>query len=105
MIKPTFKNQMCSFGTMVIYQLILLAPIGRFTQVNLNFALCHSPADPAFPYIGYHYFTCAVAVLNVFSFIGRYGLFIVLLPLKYLYKKKEVNENEIKGNKSRIVKR
>jgi hypothetical protein len=86
MVRPNFKNQVCAFGTKVIYQLLLLAPIGRLTQVNLNFALCHSPADPSFEYIRHHYFPTAMIVLNIISNIARYITYGLLLPLKQLYK-------------------
>lgn len=43
---PTFKNQMAAYATFVIYQLAILVPLGLLTQVNLDFALCHSPATP-----------------------------------------------------------
>ena len=86
MVKPKIKNQMCAFATMVIYQLLVLAPVGRLTQVNLNFALCHSPADPSFEYIRHHYFPTAMIVLNIISAIARYIIYGFLLPLKQLYK-------------------
>ncbi len=73
---------MASFATMVIYQLGLLLPLSLLTQVNLNFALCHSPADPFYSYTGYHYFTAAVAVLNVLSYLGRWINYLLFLPIK-----------------------
>jgi hypothetical protein len=82
-MKPGFKDQMASFGAVAVYQLIVLVPIGFITQVNLNFSLCHSPADPFYPHIGYHYFAAAaLLVLNIFSFLGRYIVYLMTLPLR-----------------------
>lgn len=97
MVKPNFKNQICAFATMVIYQLLLLTPVSRFAQVNLNFTLCHSPADPSFEYIGHHYYSIAMIILNIISFIARYIIYGFLLPLKQLYKS-ENNKNVFKKN-------
>jgi hypothetical protein len=84
-VLPGFKNQIAAFCTMVFYQLCVLVPLCLATKVNLNFALCHSPADPFFPYIGYHYFTGGVVVLNLFSYISRWINYIVVLPLKFYF--------------------
>ena len=85
LLRPNFKNQMASFGTKVIYQVGVLLPLCLITTVNLNFALCHSPADPFYPYIGYHYFPAAVIVLNVISFLGRWITYLLILPIELYY--------------------
>lgn len=81
-MKPTFKNQMASFGTIALYQFLILVPFSRNTMVNLNFALCHSPADPLFPTIGYYYFVVCTAFLNLSSYIARW---ISYVQIKILY--------------------
>jgi hypothetical protein len=53
---PTITSQIFGFSTMTIYQYVVLTPVSRFSKVNLNFALCHTPADPGFDMFGYHYF-------------------------------------------------
>jgi hypothetical protein len=47
-LKPTIKNHIPAFSTMVLWQILVLSPLSRNTMVNLNYALCHSPADPSF---------------------------------------------------------
>jgi len=42
-VRPSFKNQIASFGSIAIYQLTVLMLVGRWFKINLNFALCHSP--------------------------------------------------------------
>lgn len=74
---------------MVLYQLLVLLPWCLLTKVNLNFALCHSPADPSFEHIKHHYFTAAVMALNIFSFIGRNICYVILLPLSWWWSKNE----------------
>jgi hypothetical protein len=75
---PTFKNQMASFGTMAIYQICVLAPISRLTMVNLNFALCHSHADPLYSFVKYYYFVVCCGFLNIFSYLARWtSLFVI----------------------------
>lgn len=82
---PGFKNQMSGFASVVIYQLSVLQYLSLFTQVNLNFVLCHSPADPFFPHINYHYFTAGVVVLNIISLMARWLSYLVVLPFKLFY--------------------
>lgn len=57
---------------MALYQLAILGPISIMTMANLNFVLCHTPADPLFPYVKYQYFVVCTVALNVFSYIFRY---------------------------------
>lgn len=102
-IMPNFKNQMTSFSTMVIYQLVVLVSIGLLTTVNLNFSLCHSPADPFYQYVGYHYFTGAVLLLNFLSFLGRWITYTMVLPVKFYYKARKAEKQTI--GKSKPVKR
>jgi hypothetical protein len=54
---PSFKNQMASYSTILAFQMLVLTVISRALRVNLNFTLCHSPAEPFFDAYGYHYFT------------------------------------------------
>lgn len=79
---------MAGFASVVIYQLTVLQYLSLFTQVNLNFALCHSPADPFFEHINYHYFTAGVVVLNIISFMARSLTYVLVLPFKFYYKLK-----------------
>jgi hypothetical protein len=50
-IKPTLVNQIAAFSSLGIYQVAILGPLSIMTMANLNFALCHTPADPLFPYV------------------------------------------------------
>lgn len=69
---PNIVNQISSYATMCLYQLLMLAPIGRITMVNLNFALCHTSADPSYSLFGYHYFTFMAMFLCVVSAVARW---------------------------------
>lgn len=60
---PSLKAHLAGFATMIAFQTIVLVPFGRFLKVILNFALCHSTAEPFYPLFGYHYF--AMEVLNL----------------------------------------
>ena len=82
---PTFKNHMCAFGTLGIYQLAVLANTSIATKVNLNFALCHSHADPLQPFFGYHYIMAAPAYLNFNSYLCRWVHYATILPVKMYY--------------------
>ena len=70
-IKPTIINQIVSFSSFTLYQLIILFPLSLMSSVNLNFVLCHTPADPTFEYIKHYYFVVAILLLNIFSYLGR----------------------------------
>jgi hypothetical protein len=50
-VKPTFKNQLAAFSSLALYQFLILTTFSIITMANLNFALCHTPADPLFPYV------------------------------------------------------
>lgn len=76
-VKITFLNQIAGFATFAIYQLIVLGPLSIITKANLNFALCHSPADPIYKIFGFHYFSIHNLTLNLASFIFRYYLQII----------------------------
>lgn len=43
-IFPSFKSQIASYSTVLIFQLLILTMLSRAFKVNLNFTLCHSPA-------------------------------------------------------------
>ena len=83
-LTPTFTSQLAAFSSLCIYQLTWLLFISRTTMVNLNFVLCHTPADPAFPHIGYHYVTAAIFVLNIISWVGRWICYAIVFPLAYV---------------------
>ena len=78
---PSLKNQIFGFGTTIIYQYALLAPVSDWSLVNLNFTLCHSPADAGFDLFGYWYFFVASIYLNFFSYI----FLILMWPVKKLF--------------------
>lgn len=75
-MKPTLKNQLPAFATIAIYQFLVLGPFARLNMVNLNFVLCHSPADPSFEIVGYYYFVVCTLFLNIFSYLARWVSFI-----------------------------
>jgi hypothetical protein len=60
---PKFKNQVAAFGTILAFQMLVLMTTSRALKVNLNFTLCHSPAEPFFDDYGYHYYT--IEIFNV----------------------------------------
>jgi hypothetical protein len=82
-VKPTFKNQLAAFSSLALYQFLILGTFSIITMANLNFALCHTPADPLFPYVKEHYFAICTVGLNVISFIFRY---LTYLQIKLLTK-------------------
>lgn len=63
---------------MVIYQTLVLTTLSDISEVNLNFTLCHSPADPFFKVLGYKYFLYAQLYLN----IGSYICLVLMWPIK-----------------------
>ena len=81
-LKPTIKNHLPAFSSIALYQLLILVPFSRINMVNLNFALCHSTADPTFPIFGIYYFIACTLSLNVFSFIARW---LAYIQIKMVY--------------------
>ena len=63
---------------MALHQILILAPFARVTKVNLNFALCHSPADPLFDTVGCYYFVICAFGLNVLSYIFRWVSYLIV---------------------------
>lgn len=76
-LKPNLKNQLAAFTTMALHQVLILAPLSRYTKVNLNFALCHSPADPLFDTVGCYYFVICAFGLNLLSYIFRWVSYFI----------------------------
>jgi hypothetical protein len=74
-MRPTVRNQMGLFSIKVLYQCLALAPLSRLTMVNLNFSLCHSPADGLFKYYGPYYFLVCSLALNLLSYIARWACY------------------------------
>lgn len=72
---------MFGFGTMSVYQYGVLTAASDFTQVNLNFTLCHTPADPSFAIWGYWYFFFGQFYLNLAS----YCFLVFMWPMKNLF--------------------
>ena len=81
-LKPTLKNHLAAFSKIAFYQFLVLAPLSRMNMVNLNFALCHSPADPSYEVIGPYYFIVCALFLSVFSFLIRWASY---LQIKVVY--------------------
>ena len=77
-IKPGFINQITSFSSLVLYQVLVLTPMSRMTKANLNFTLCHSDADFLYPLLGYHYYTAGVINLNWLSMVCRFLTYFVV---------------------------
>lgn len=77
---PTFSSQVFGLATMTIYQYAVLTPASRCSKVNLNFTLCHTPADPGFDIFGYWYLLFGWFYLGVFSYITR----LILYPARWL---------------------
>ena len=78
---PSLKNQLFGFGTMAIYQYGVLTGLSDITKVNLNFTLCHSPADASFDIWGYWYFFFGQIYLNIASYV----FIIIMWPVKNLF--------------------
>ena len=70
-LRPDFKNHAIAFGSIIIYHFIILVPVCRIFKVNINFMLCHSPAEPLFPAFGYHYFFLEVFNLKWIGYVIR----------------------------------
>ena len=77
---PTIKNQLVAFCSVCLYQLLILTPLSRISMVNLNFTLCHTPADPIFESVKHHYYFIYMFILNIFSFFGRLINYVMLYP-------------------------
>lgn len=56
-MKPTLLNHATAYGNILLYHMAFLAPFCRLTKSNINFMICHSPAEPFFDGFGYHYFS------------------------------------------------
>lgn len=96
MFRPGFKDNVASFATFGAHETLILVPFGRWLKVNLNFALCHSPAEPFFPPFGYHYFTieffnlCLISyIIRLFTWAYTKGFFWMLEKLMAAGEKKE----------------
>ena len=63
---------------MAIYQYAILTGISDLTKVNLNFTLCHSPADASFDIWGHWYFFFGQFYLNIASYL----FLIIMWPIK-----------------------
>lgn len=81
-LKPTVKNHLPAFSSIALYQFLVLVPVSRINMVNLNFALCHSTADPTFPIFGIYYFIVCTLSLNVFSLLARW---LAYIQIKIVY--------------------
>ena len=75
-LKPNLTNHVTAFSSIMIYQVGILAPMSRIFMVNLNFTLCHSPADPFYDKIGYYYFAVATIHLNMASYVFRWFTYL-----------------------------
>ena len=75
-VRPTLINHIVAFGTNSIYQFAILGTLSITFMVNLNFILCHTPADPWFWFYGYHYFIIGYFVLGFISYVIRLLIWI-----------------------------
>jgi hypothetical protein len=78
-LKPNLKNHLPAFSTIALYQFWVLVPFSRSNMVNLNFALCHSPADPSFEIVGPYYFVVCTLFLNIFSYLTRWVSYLQII--------------------------
>lgn len=81
-VKPTLANNFPSYGTMILFHLLILVPVCRLTKANINFQLCHSPAQPLYPSFGYHYYSLEIINLFLICLIIRWVSYFIcrLLP-------------------------
>ncbi len=78
-LRPTIMNQLIAFTSLCLYQLLVLFPLSVLTAVNLNFALCHSPADFTYQLFGSHYFAISMFSLNLYAYFGRWFVYLILV--------------------------
>ena len=81
---PDLQNQLASFASVGFYQFVILFPASVLTKVNLNFALCHSPGDPLYPYFKEDYFFFGFFYLNFASFLSRWFYYALVYPLQLI---------------------
>lgn len=77
---PKLKTQILGFSTMGIYQCMILTTVSRLTKVNLNFTLCHSPADPFAKACGHWYYLYGYFYLNFGSYVVKW----LMYPIRWL---------------------
>lgn len=75
---PTFKNQIASYASVVIFQTLVLTPLSRIFRVNLNFSLCHSPYEPFFEGFGYHYYAIEAFNVGLVSYVIRMASYLIV---------------------------
>lgn len=66
---------------MCLYQFGILTILSDLTYVNLNFTLCHSPADPGYDWFSYGYFFMGQIYLNFSSYVA----IIIMWPIKRVF--------------------
>lgn len=81
-LKPNFKNSQAAYSTSILWLCFVLVPLSRSNMVNLNFAICHSPADPFFDYVGHFYFICCIIFVNLLSYVCRW---VSWIQIKIVY--------------------
>lgn len=86
---PSLRDQIFGFATVSLYQYVILTPISRLTLVNLNFALCHSHADPGYDLFGYRYFLMGCIYLNFFSLVTRLLFYPARALIRFLMNTKD----------------
>lgn len=83
----SFSQHIFSFSFFVIYQRIVLFSLSHLTTANLNYTLCHTPADPFYPVFKQYYY--------IFSeFYLSFMAFVVLIPFYQLCKLRSRNQKQ-----------
>lgn len=59
---------------------MILTTVSRLTKVNLNFTLCHSPADPFAKASGHWYYLYGYFYLNFGSYVVKW----LMYPIRWL---------------------
>jgi hypothetical protein len=79
--------QWFGFAIHSLYMRIYIAPICIYSWANLNFSLCHSEVDIAYPYLDDYYLYFADHYLNVASILCYIGAIIMILLFRNLIQK------------------
>ena len=75
-----------------------LVMISRALKVNLNFSLCHSPAEPFFDDYGYHYFLIEIFNVCLIAYAVRMVTYLYVEALNWMTRILSGGNKAIKKN-------
>lgn len=103
-----FRFQILSFAVYSIYQRTILFSVSIVSDVNLNYILCMSSADPFAKLYGYWYYVFSEFYLNLSSYLTKLAFLILADNIAGFYsifsawrisknfKKERISQNEFK---------